>query len=67
VATSADMGWATRWWQFAWSYGLYGHYLGIGVALTVLGLCLAPWDRCVADGSRDACECRIIIARTSDY
>lgn len=40
-----DIGWVARWWQFGWHYGIYGHYLGIGVALTILGLWLAPHDR----------------------
>lgn len=42
---TTDIGWAARWWQLAWHYGIYGHYLGIGLALAVLGLCLAPRDR----------------------
>ncbi len=42
---SADIGWEARWWQFAWHYGLYGHYLGIGIALAIIGLALAPRDR----------------------
>ena len=41
---AADIGWSARWWQFAWNYGLYGHYLGIGVALAIIGLALAPRD-----------------------
>jgi hypothetical protein len=36
---------AERWWEYAWHHGLYGHYLGIGVALAVLGLILAPRNR----------------------
>lgn len=36
---------AERWWDYAWHHGLYGHYLGIGVALAVLGLILAPRNR----------------------
>jgi hypothetical protein len=36
---------AERWWDYAWHHGLYGHYLGIGVALAVLGLIMAPRTR----------------------
>jgi len=40
-----EIGWAELWWQFAWNYGIYGHYLGIGLALAVIGLCVAQRDR----------------------
>lgn len=32
------------WWDQAWRYGIYGHYLAIGLALAIVGLCLAPRD-----------------------
>jgi hypothetical protein len=32
------------WWDQAWRYGIYGHYLAIGLALASVGLCLAPRD-----------------------
>lgn len=35
---------ASRWWDFAWHQGIYGHYVGIGLALCILGLMLAPRD-----------------------
>ena len=39
-----------RWWQFAWQYGLYGHYNGIFVAFMVIGLCMLRPDRLRAFG-----------------
>lgn len=41
----SQMGWETLWWEMVWKYGVYGHYLGIAVALAIVGLCLAPRDR----------------------
>ena len=34
-----------RWWQFAWEYGLYGHYNGVFVALMLIGLLRMRADR----------------------
>lgn len=42
---TANLDWTARWWQFAWEYGIYGHYLGIGLALCLVGICVAPRDR----------------------
>lgn len=36
---------AERWWQYAWQYGIYGHYYGIGLALMLIGLWSARSDR----------------------
>jgi hypothetical protein len=43
--TTAHIGWQTLWWDMVWKYGVFGHYLGIAVALALIGLCLAPRDR----------------------
>ena len=34
-----------RWWQFAWEYGLFGHYNGVFVALMLIGLLRMRADR----------------------
>lgn len=36
---------AVRWWDYAWEQGIYGHYVGIGIALTIIGLWYAPHTR----------------------
>jgi len=36
---------AQRWWQYAWEYGIYGHYNGIFLALMLIGLVRARADR----------------------
>jgi hypothetical protein len=44
-AQDHEISWTELWWQFAWKYGIYGHYLGIGIALAVIGLGVAQRDR----------------------
>lgn len=34
-----------RWWQFAWQYGLFGHYNGVFVALMLIGMLRMRADR----------------------
>jgi len=34
-----------RWWQYAWQYGIFGHYNGIFVALMMIGLIRSPAHR----------------------
>ena len=44
-AQDHQLSWQELWWQFAWNYGIYGHYLGIGVALALIGIGVAVRDR----------------------
>ena len=41
---------AERWWQYAWQYGIYGHYNGVFLALMLIGLGSTRADRLRAFG-----------------